>query len=380
MRYAARFTATIDELGTDGQKLGVPAAVSDRIKAKDPNPFWVLFEVGREGASGGTLASMGKRTKRWLGAAIKELAGAITGARIFTDVHGDENDRNRPSFGEVVHGFWDTVNDKARAMAIAYIPEGTVRERIKKGELDICSVEAAAVVLDTGHDFIVESVESCGGLLIAAGSKEMPGFASAGVLQSVQELGKKEGEEDMTVTLADVKKFVSDNGTTPEKIFDERDLAGSSLVRGVVDSAVGEAVEKAKAEAEATAKVEVDKLTAQVGTLTAEAKPFREQAQAKRLNDMMTENEDLKKMTKEQAAAAMKMASRSIEATGGIDGKDDAQVATLITEYLNEGMEFVKNLGTIAPIKGDETPAPNGVQGDEGKSDYDVSPAEAASA
>ena len=374
MRYAARFTATIDELGTDGQKLGVPAAVSDRIKAKDPNPFWVLFEVGREGASGGTLASMGKRTKRWLGAAIKELAGAITGARIFTDVHGDENDKSRPSFGEVVHGFWDTVNDKARAMAIAYIPEGPVRERIKNGELDICSVEAAAVVLDTGHDFIVESVESCGGLLVAAGSREMPGFASAGVLQSVQELGVKKGEEDMTVTLADVKKFVSDNGTTPEKIFDERDLAGSSLVRGVVDSAVGEAVEKAKAEAAATAKVEVDKLTAQVGTLTAENAPYRKEAGTKRLNGMMADNEDLKKMTKEQAAAAMKMANRSISAVGGIEGKDDAQVAVLITEHLGEGMEFVKSLGTIAPITDDKNKAPDGVTGDEGKNPFAAEP------
>ena len=121
------------------------------------------------------------------------MAREIARGRIVTDVLGGEDDKSRPSVGGVVHGFWDTVNGKARAMAIAYIPEGPVRERIKNGELDICSVEAAAVVLDTGHDFIVESVESCGGLLVAAGSREMQGFASAGVLESVDELGKKKG-------------------------------------------------------------------------------------------------------------------------------------------------------------------------------------------
>jgi len=354
MDHAITFSAKIEELSTDGISLGVPDHIYNEIKANDPNPFWVKLEVGREGVSGGALSSLGKVTKRWTSMSIKELASKIKGALVFTDNHGDPGDTSRKSFGRIVSGIADKVAGKTTAYAIAYIKDQAVRDRIKSGELNICSIEGMVNAVQSAGEFIVDSVASVGGLLIAAGSKEVAGFANAGVLQSVQELGEPNNKgEKMTIELKDVRDFIVANGTAPEKLYGAEQLANCDIVKGIANSAT----EEAKANAVKENQKVIDEMKVANDALVARVKPFEAEESKKRLSKMMEENHDIKQLPKIQAQAVIDLAVKNI---GDIEGKTDAELAIMATGQIATGIDFVKQLSGKSVPQGNL--APEGVQ------------------
>jgi len=362
MDHQVTFSAKIEELSTDGISLGVPEHIYDEIKASDPNPFWVKLEVGREGVSGGALSSLGKVNKRWTSMSIKELASKIKGALIFTDTHGDPSDTSRKSFGRIVSGIADKISGKTTAYAIAYIKDESVRDRIKSGELNICSIEGMVNAVQSAGEFIVDSVASVGGLLIAAGNKENPGFANAGVLQSVQELGEPHDKGGkMTIELKDVKDFILANGTAPEKLFGAEQLANCDIVKGIANSAT----EEAKANALKENQKVIDEMKAENEALINRVKPFEAEESKKRLAKLMEENSDIKQLPKNQAQAVIDNAVKNI---GDIDGKTDAELSVIANGQIKAGIDFVKQLSGKSVPQGD--PAPGGVQPDDGDNKF----------
>lgn len=350
------FTATIQELEAQ-TTIDVPEYIRERILAEDPNPFWALLEVGKEGTSKGDLGSYGKTSKRWTSVAIKELAKKIKSAKIFTDNHGDPESFDRKSFGEVVHGYYDTIAGKTRALAVAYIKDPQVRERIKKGDLNICSIEGIVNVVNRMGNFIVDSVNSVKGLLIAEGKRAKAGFDGAGIMLSVQEL---EGELEMTIKLSDVKAYIVDHNTAPKDIFTSDQLSKDDVVKGIITSAVDE--QKHNAEKE------IKKLEKEIEKVTEENKPFRIEAGKVKVKNMMTENPEVKAMSKEKAQAVMDFALNDL--SEDIFDKTDAEIAEAVGKKLEAGINFAKS------FTGEKKTEPNkGVDPTEyrGYDPYDIS-------
>jgi len=355
MDHRVQFTATIQELSTDASSLGIPESVYSEIKAKDPNPFWVVLEIGREGTSGGDLGSLGKRVKHWTAMAIKELARKVSGGKVFTDVHGDPSDQGRSTYGRVVHGMCDTVAGKQRATAVAYIADEGVRKRIKSGDLNICSVEAMVNVVKNAVDFIVEGVDTVGGLLMASAKKETAGFGSAGILTSVQELGE---EQVMTVTKKDVKAFIWENNLQPKDLFSGDELSKDQIVSGLMDSAVDEK--------EHELRQEIDKIAGERDAISGELKPLKAKEASVRARALIVDSEDVKKLSKTQGEAVVDMV---VDGLGDVSGMSDADLATAVSGGIKGKIDLVKKLsggGTGTPPKG--VPADKGEE-DEGGDD-----------
>lgn len=346
------FTATIQELQSVNNQIDVPEYVRERIIAQDPHPFWAILEVGREGISKGDLGHLGKTSKRWTSVAIKELSEKIKTAKIFTGNHGDPEDESRPSFGEIVHAYNDEVDGKKRALAVAYIKDEKVREQIKSGELNICSIEGMVNVVNKMGNFIIDSVEKVKGLLIAKSKDAMAGFNSAGVMLSVQELGEE--IVDM-IKLSDVKAYIVDHNITPRALFTSDQLSNDEIVKGIVTSSTDEAKHEAEKQ--------IKKLQREKDAIVEENKPYRLEAGKAQVKALMMEHTGVKQLSKAQALAVMDFASKNI--TEDAYELDASEMAKLVNEKLIAGIEFAKSLGGEAPPQNDQQQnnffAPQGV-------------------
>ena len=358
--HRIQFRAEISELGSDGLSMGIPDSVYSEIKASDPNPFWVKFEIGREGTSSGSLQGFGKKVKRWTSIAIKELAQKIMGGDIFTDKHGDPADKSRPTFGRIVHTMYEEVEGKTIAFALAYIKDEATRNRIKSKELNVCSIEAIASVVQSATEFIVDGVERATGLVIANGKSDRPGFSSAGILTSVQEL---EGEDDeMTIRKSDVIAWIIDNKVSPCDIFGADIIAKDPTVIGIVSSSMDEKDEEHNKELK-TLQEEHEKLSDEI-------KPYKAEALQKRLKGLITENALIKALPKNQAEVIIEMVTESI---GDSSSKSDADIAAALEKNITATIDRAKKLqGSSSDAHVAGVPAPGGGEKNEYAADQDT--------
>jgi len=346
-----QFTATINELGITADDLRIPESTYNRIKANDPNPFWVALEVGRVGKSSGGLKVAGRMKatiKRWSKVAIQELASVLSGGKVFTDKHGDPNDKSRSVFGEVVHGYNEVVDGRMRAVSVAYIRDQNTRDRIKKGELNVCSIEAVVSVLETATEFVVERVKKVAGLVIANGGKEKAGFQSAGILMSVQEL-EGEGEGEIMIKKSDVKAWIEDNNASLRDVFSSDAIANDPTVTGIVKSAMDES--------DANAEKELAKIKKELEKSNGELAPFKAEVANKRTKDMISENAEIKKLTQTQGTVAVDLIVKSM---GDTSAMSDAEIATKLTA------EVESTIGIVKSLSGGKVEEKKGVAGDTG--------------
>ncbi len=161
-----------------------------QIVATDESPFFVQMTIGHEGTSSGSLSGLGARVKEWGKRVVRALVHAFdpagrVPARIYDGIinwHGSED--SRVAVGEVLHSRGQELSGVLSALAVGYIyaDQTDLREAIRKGERDCCSIEADVVVSEQAGRMIVEDVERATGVVLGHTSKQTPGFAGARVM------------------------------------------------------------------------------------------------------------------------------------------------------------------------------------------------------
>ncbi len=159
-----------------------------QITSVDGEPMFVSLTVGHEGVSGGAISGLGAIVKEWSARVIRRLAELLRPAgrqpaAIYDGIeHYHGNADARIAVGEVVHGRTTEGQHGLQADAIGYVYPGSVREAIRNGERDICSIEADVTYsLTDARRAIVEDVYAACAVVLGHSSRQQPGFAGARV-------------------------------------------------------------------------------------------------------------------------------------------------------------------------------------------------------
>lgn len=232
--------ATISELSAMDV---VPENVLNSIKLVDKNPFFAVYEIGKNGLSTGSVDGIDER-KFWSFSAIKELASKIkNGASI---ILGHTEGEEKQSMGEIVHSFTKKINDKLTALAVAWIRDDKTKERIKNGELDTCSIEGDVMLAKTGPDkpWFVKAVDSIKSLAIANSKDFTPGFAGAGIKARIQELESVKEKTMVEISMVDVKTYIAEHNVPIEELFSKRDIVGTNDVKDFLEKEKGKVLQE----------------------------------------------------------------------------------------------------------------------------------------
>ena len=173
----------------------LPSFILKRIKNLDPHPFFAVYDIGGEGVSKGQADSNNQlitKRKLWSFRAIKELAARIK--ENMSAAFVGHSEKSGQSVGQVVHAFNKKIKDTLHALAIVYVTDKKAKDKIQKGELDICSVEGNVTLARSSDTspWYVKTVENISRLALGDSKVDTPGFSSAGILATIQELEKEQ--------------------------------------------------------------------------------------------------------------------------------------------------------------------------------------------
>ena len=170
----------------------IPANILAEVKKIDPHPFFALYDAGGEGVSTGTLDGRRER-KIWSFAAIKELTRKLKDGAGVIIGHNALNQDVRKKYGRIVHAFTHTIRNGLHAIAVVHLTDPEGINRVKSGELDICSIEGDVTLARQrpGSNWFIKSIERIQNLALGSSSETSPGFVGAGILATIQELSKE---------------------------------------------------------------------------------------------------------------------------------------------------------------------------------------------
>jgi hypothetical protein len=230
MKTGLTFThASIQEMAQGEVKALISDHLYNAVKEADPHPLFVALSLAHEGKSYGRIigrrgADMGAE-KIWPRSRIHELVKLINKAinpRYTTNTkrapaqgtsgiplylfHNRDNSPRKP-VGRILTAISRHIRGKVHAVGLAYITEQEVKKKIRKGELDTCSIEAelefqSSTSKSAGREWIVNAVKKITGIALGSKAFQKPGFAEAGILAAVQEFDDeiedtRENQKDM---------------------------------------------------------------------------------------------------------------------------------------------------------------------------------------
>jgi len=184
------------------------------IKKRDAHPFFVELLVAHEGVSRGKILNgclNGSARKFWSAERIQELVSKLSRGRVPVYLFHNSDNKPRQRVGEILSAYAGKIQGAVSALALGYIWDGQVKEKIKKGELDTCSLEAELVFeerkVERGvgapgiYDWIVNAIEKVSGVALGSRGVAKPGFAGASVLAQVEEF-----ESDLNVNSSELEQ------------------------------------------------------------------------------------------------------------------------------------------------------------------------------
>ncbi len=183
------------------------------LKKIDPHPFFAELLVAHEGVSRGKMLGAGLNRpaeKFWSKDRIRELVSRINTGPVPVYLFHNADNRSRSKVGEVIASYWRKVKGAFSALALIYISDRKVREMIKQGELDICSLEAELVFEKRESpkgvaEWVVNAIDRVSGLALGSRDSARPGFAGAAVLAQVEEF-----EDDLNGPIPELEKKLSE--------------------------------------------------------------------------------------------------------------------------------------------------------------------------
>ena len=309
---AVRFSAKIQEMPEEQVQLHIGADRLQAIRDEDPHPLFIGLDVGYEGVSGGEVMGKGTQEKHWQEPQVKELARKLNGPDVGLFDQHKKPGSSRAQVGEVVSGFSAEEDSLIHAYGVAYVKDAPTREKIQRGDLDICSVEAD-VVFELGEDdtWVVAQVDKCTGVMIGNGKFQRPGFRKAGIVAVIQELedNEKEGEEMNLIDLMkdstpDQIRAALPAGMAPSQLFTQTQLQADAGVQGITQKVQGELD---------TAQKELTEVKTEMGTLKKDAAVGKAQPEiAKQINAINGLDEKEKAHVQSQVAAQDFSASEDV--------------------------------------------------------------------
>ena len=173
----------------------LPKNILQSIKRKFEHPFFAVCDIGGEGPSTGNASKNSKlitKRKIWSFKAIKELARKIR-ERFASVIIGHGNSR---SVGRVIHAFNKTIGNTLHALAVIHLTDNETIRKVRTKELDTCSVEGNVTLARASRssEWYIKDVESIDKLALGSTKLNRPGFSSATILATIQEL---EGEDNV---------------------------------------------------------------------------------------------------------------------------------------------------------------------------------------
>jgi len=206
-------TGRIQEMSAEQVQELVGKDKYQRIKKKDPHPFFVELVVAHEGVSRGKILGAGLNRpvqKLWSSERIQELVNKIKSGSVPVYLLHNSDNRSRPKVGEIITAYLKKIKGAISALALSYISDPRVREMINQGGLDTCSLEAELVFerAEEGKsaiEWIVNAIEKVSGVALGSKAFARPGFAGASVLAQVEEF-----EDDLNGQIPEMEKRLAE--------------------------------------------------------------------------------------------------------------------------------------------------------------------------
>lgn len=278
----------------------VDHSVLEKIKADDPHPVFAMMSVGYEGESTGQLyADLNSGTKLskwfkqlWPVKAVNQLVSLMK-SNAYTPVFEkhDITSQNRIVVGNVVASTKKILKGVTHAVAVAYINNWGTRERVKRGDLNGCSLEAECLFreAENSYNYIVDEVTSFNGIALLNREENPPGFEDSNILAVVAAMSEKRkavimAEGDKTINLRDVQEYIKEHGLHADRLFSVQELTTLPAVVGAFESQFDE---KIKA------------ITEENKSLKEEIGPYRKMASQQKVAEYVRKSDLLKDEYKE---------------------------------------------------------------------------------
>lgn len=186
MKQAIRLRGRVQELAAVDVEGLIGAGQMARIRSVDQEPFFFQMTLAHEGTSTGSLSGVAV-VKEWLARVVRAVAHAFSPqgripAAIYDGIdHWHGNEADRVSVGEVVDArpVASSGLETANAIGWVYRQFGTVREFIRSGARDCCSIEADVEAEQVNGRIVVQDVLRGVAVVLGHTSKQTPGFAGA---------------------------------------------------------------------------------------------------------------------------------------------------------------------------------------------------------
>lgn len=176
----------------------IPQDVLDKIKQKDPHPYFQAYVVAHEGeAVPRVLEDDEIKPITWTRKAIESIKNVITkGVQFFIGHNADSSTKNRESVGEIIADCQRIENGELEHIVIGYFPDPT-----KINDKDICSQEAEWSLFETARNYIADKIERLTAIALGNSDYEKPAFSGARRLGAIQAFEVSEGNANKDKTI-----------------------------------------------------------------------------------------------------------------------------------------------------------------------------------
>lgn len=223
-----KIQATTAVLNQSEMLEAIPNRIMEKIKIKNPNPYFQAYSIAKEGVSKPRVIGEGTQTIAWPKKAIQTLGQIIkTGLQFFSGHNADNSTDGRRRLGQVVGKIAKDIGGVLNQIVIGYFPN-----RKEAENCDVCSIEADVEMTEVpGGMSIAEKVLSLTGIALGNSAQEHPAFEGAiklGALQCFEPIEDNKAKNKMEeiqmpqiLTFSDIKKAVQDMNIWPNQLFTE---------------------------------------------------------------------------------------------------------------------------------------------------------------
>jgi len=229
-----RIRATLRAMASSEIEAMISAEKLAEIKSRDRNPIIKAFVVGHEGEARGNLVGYGNIVKRWFVDMVKRLNEKIpSGLQLFHGHAATNDNAGRVPIGEVVGKKLLNIKDRLSSVVACWIyPD------YRHLPLDVASIEADVDLEGDDKDKLyVADVNEITGIALGNSEIETPGFPGAELLGQLQAMARRsrivafKGDNNMDMTLAELKKAIQESKLQPSEVFDQEILASDPVIK-----------------------------------------------------------------------------------------------------------------------------------------------------
>lgn len=204
----------------------IPKGAYDKIKAKDPHPFFKAYSIAHEGVSHPKILGEDSEPIWWGKKAIQSIKKAVkSGIKFFKGHNEDSSTEGRRSLGEIIASSEKMIQGELNSIVVGYFPQET-RDEVK--QYNICSMEAVWNVIRKSGKLFGDTMEKLTGIALGSSDNDSPAWSGAKELASVQAFENRERignmAEENKLTFGQVATWCKDHNVFPSQLFTIDDI------------------------------------------------------------------------------------------------------------------------------------------------------------